>query len=252
MKIKPSIIVSVLASLSLMCSCADAPSAPTLTERREDEVILGRTEDMGDEYIEGFLFFGESTTYHLKSRGILPGGKNTEQVLHDESGTAILNDLTSTMTVINPKNHEKMPFGEAVETIRPKYMLLTFGLNGAVGKIKLGEEYYKSCYRKLIVAIRASSPDTKIILGSCYPVASNMDTTAYSVTQKELNEYIRTINGWTVSLAAEEGLRYLNVNEVLTDGEGDLRLEYQCGDGHHLTREAYVVILEYIRTHGYK
>jgi lysophospholipase L1-like esterase len=130
--------------------------------------------------------------------------------------------------------------------------LLTFGLNGAVAKVKRGEEYFKGCYRELIEAVRQASPNTRIILGSCFPVAENMDMTNYSVTLDGLNGCIETLNCWTLELCSEEGLRYLNVNEVLTDGRGRLKLEYQAGDGHHLTAAAYVKILEYIRTHGYR
>ena len=79
-----------------------------------------------------------------------------------------------------------------------------------------------------------------------------MDMSNYSVTLEGLNGCIETLNGWAIELCEENGLRYLNVNEVLTDGQGRLKLEYQVGDGHHLTREAYIKILEYIRTHGYK
>ena len=78
-----------------------------------------------------------------------------------------------------------------------------------------------------------------------------MDMSAYTIDQKTLNEYIGTINGWTYNLAVEEGLRYLDTAEILKDGDNNLKAEYQAGDGHHLTEEAYRTILYYIRTHKY-
>ena len=78
-----------------------------------------------------------------------------------------------------------------------------------------------------------------------------MDMSAYTIDQKTLNEYIGTINGWTYNLAVEEGLRYLDTAEILKDGDNNLKAEYQAGDGHHLTEEAYRKILYYIRTHKY-
>jgi hypothetical protein len=128
----------------------------------------------------------------------------------------------------------------------------TFGLNGAVQNVRRGKDYYKSCYLALINSVRASSPDTKIILQSAPPVAANMDMSNYSVDVKKLNEHIDTINSWSLELAEEEGLGYLNTAEILKNEVGELRPELQVGDGHHLTAEAYTEMLNYIRTHGYK
>ena len=88
------------------------------------------------------------------------------------------------------------------------------------------------------------------VLQSAFPVAENMDMSAYSVDLETLNAYIRTINEWSYSLACEEGCRYLDTDTVLKDENGNLKIEYQTGDGHHLTAEAYRDILYYIRTHG--
>ena len=72
----------------------------------------------------------------------------------------------------------------------------------------------------------------------------------YSVTLDELNAILDEINAWALELCEEEGVSYLAVNEILKDENGRLKLEYQNGDGHHLTREAYLEILKYLRTHG--
>ncbi len=253
MKIRLLIFVSVLLCITLLSSCGGGGSAP-VSAPKEDEAptVLEQSEDMGRDYIDSFCFFGESTTYHLKSRGVLSKGKDTCQVLADESGTAILDPNTKNMYVLHPESGELVPLSEAIRRKKPKYILLTFGLNGAVSKIARGEEYFKACYKGLAEAILEASPSTKIILGSCFPVAENMDMSRYSVDLDTLNGYIETINGWTLELCQKEGWRYLNMNEVLTDSRGYLRLEYQVGDGHHLTRDAYLKITEYIRTHGYK
>lgn len=235
-------------------ACRDtAPASSVSTDTaRVSRVILERTEDLGSDYIDSFVFFGESTTYHLKSRGVLSGGTNTKQVLANESGTAILDSETENMKVIYPDTGELMSIGDAVAKKRPKYIFLCFGLNGAVANARRGEEYFKICYKELVDKIKTASPETKIIIGSCYPVAKNMDMTHYSVSLDELNEIIRTLNSWSLKVCEERDLRYLDTNEILTDKDGYLMPEYQVGDGHHLTREAYLKIIEYIRTHGYR
>ncbi len=254
MKRKLLFTVTAIILAFLLNSCTSSKTLPVVSDNEvvQSGAILAESKDMGDDYIDSFLFFGESTTYHMKNRGVLSGGKDTKQILANRSGTAILDSSTYNMTVISPITGKEVLLKDAVAAVRPKYMLLTFGLNGAVGNIKKGEEYFRSCYIKLIDTIKSASPDTRIILGSCFPVASNMNMSSYTVTVKELNSYIEITNQWTLDLADDEGLRYLNVNEVLIDSNGYLKFEYQVGDGHHLTRDAYLKILEYIRTHGYK
>lgn len=254
MKTKSFIFISLILCLSLLCSCAGGGEAPSVSAEAEPHTrsaILSPTADMGEGYIDDFVFFGESTTYHLKSRGVLSGGTDTSQVLHDKSGSAILNPETYKMKLIYRDGETPLPFGEAIAKRKPRYLLLTFGLNGASATVKRGKDYFFACYRSVISAARSASPETVIIIQSCFPVAENMDMSRYTVTVDGLNGYIRTINGWALELCAAEGLSYLDTQEILTDGRGRLRLEYQVGDGHHLNTEAYRKILEYVRTHGY-
>ena len=252
---KLSIILSLFLFITVFPACGtdrtDTPAAAT-SDEEISSAILRESEDMGKNYIDSFVFFGESTTYHLKNREVLSGGKNTTQVLGNKSGTAMLDERTSDMYVILPESGALVTVSEALRRKKPKYLMLCFGLNGATSKVKRGKEYFKGCYLSLINTVRTASPETKIIISSCFPVAENMDMSNYSVTLDGLNGCIDTLNSWAIELCEENNLKYLNVNEILTDSHGRLKLEFQVGDGHHLTREAYIKILEYIRTHGYK
>ena len=212
--------------------------------------LMRESEDLGQAYLDSFIFFGESTTYHLKSRGVLSGGVETHQVWGPTSGTVNLDTTVGTLKIVYPPTGEQLTIGEAVRHEQPRRILLCFGLNGAVGNIRRGKEYFQSCYRTVIDAIQRNSPTTEIFLQSAFPVAKNMDMTHFSVDVDTLNAYIRTINEWSAALASEYGLGYLNTAECLCDEQGRLRIEYQNGDGHHLTAEAYQKILYYIRTHG--
>ncbi|MBO5415417.1 MAG: hypothetical protein J6A83_02155 [Clostridia bacterium] len=233
----------------------DTDASLEITEestQAKPSAVLALSEDMGQEYIDSLIFVGESTTYHLKSRGVLTGGTDTKQVWAPRSGTLNLDMSTKNARIVYPPTGEQLSFSEAAAKSRPKYVVFTFGLNGAVQNIRRGKDYYKRCYLSLISEVTSASPDTKIILQSAFPVASNMDMSNYSVDTVTLNEYIDTINRWTAELAEEEGFRYLDSAHSLKDESGFLRGEFQVGDGHHLTAEAYREILYYIRTHGYK
>ncbi len=251
--------IVLLALLLFLCSCEPRESEVVPDSFMGDTVVsldnlsypLKKSDDMGQEYIDSFVFLGESTTYHLKSRGVLTDGKDTTQVWGTKSGTLMLDISTYNCRIVYPETQEELDIGEAMSRKKPKYMLLTFGLNGATSNISKGSEYFKGCYKRLISVLQEASPDTVIILQSCFPVAKSMDTSGFSVGVDTLNEYINIINGWTMDLAKELSLGYLNTAEILKNDDGALFEEYQSGDGYHLTRDAYIKILDYIRTHGY-
>lgn len=254
MKTKLSVsMLSVFLSLLLLSSChTDAVQGEESSTPTIPTAVLEECEDLGQAYIDSFVFFGESTTYHLKSRGVLSGGTETTQVWGPPGGTVNLDTTVGTLKIVYPESGELLTFGEAVRRKKPERILLCFGLNGAVGNVRKGKDYYKSCYEILIQAVRQNSPDTEIYLQSAFPVAENMDMQYHSVSLDTLNGYIDTINSWSAELALEHGIGYLNSAEVLKDENGRLRTEYQVGDGYHLTAQAYDKILYYIRTHGKK
>lgn len=251
MKIKLSwLLIPLLLSGLLLASCAPRRNTEDTTESILPAALVQEGKDLGQAYIDSFIFFGESTTYHLKSRGVLSGGTETRQVWGPTSGTVNLDTTVGTLKIVYPPTGELLTIGEALRREQPKRILFCFGLNGAVGNVRRGKAYFQSCYRILIDAVRKNSPSTEIFLQSAFPVAENMDMTHFSVDLDTLNAHIRTINSWTEELAAEYGLGYLNTAEVLCDENGKLRMEYQNGDGHHLTTLAYEKMLYYIRTHG--
>ncbi len=256
--LKLLIIFPVTASL-VLSSCAGVSDAsalvedsPALTSSGADTLCLGKTHDMGQGYIDSLIFFGESTTAHIRSRGVLSGGKDTKQVWAPKSGTVNLDSTTAHVKIIYPEDGKELTLRQAAERKKPKIIILTFGLNGAVQKVKQGKSFYKSCYLSLIDQIRLGSPDTNIILQSCFPIAADMDMSNYSINAATLNGYITLINSWTAELAQEQCLGYLDTQSVMRDGEGFLLKEFDAGDGHHLTYEAYMTMLEYIKTHGLK
>ena len=255
MKIRLSIYLTVSALMLSLASCAPRPAkaaSECIDTALQSDTILGVTEDMGDEYIDSLIFVGESTTYHMKDREVLSDGKETHQIWAPKCGTINLDMSTTALKIVYPETNELMSIAEAAARKSPEFIIFTFGLNGAVQNIRRGEEYYKKCYRALILSVKDASPKTKIIIQSAPPIARDMDMQNYSITADTLRDHIDTINSWSLSLAEELGLRYLNTAEALKDSEGFLNPDFDVGDGHHLSADAYRKMLEYIRTHGYK
>ncbi len=253
--LKLSILLLLCASLT-GCSRAELEVLEPQTDSDDTEGLyssrLPSTPDSGKEYIDSFIFIGESTTYHLKSRGVLSGGTDTHQVWAPKSGTINLDTETHALKIVFPDTGEEMSFFSASQIKQPQAVILTFGLNGAAAKHSRGEFFFGNCYLSLINEIRAASPSTVIILQSAFPIAADMDMSNFSVDAAALRDCISVINTWSERLAEREGFYYLNTCEVLCDGDGFLKKEFDVGDGHHLTTLAYEKILEYIRTHSYK
>ncbi|HHU22736.1 MAG TPA: hypothetical protein GXZ52_04870 [Clostridiales bacterium] len=217
----------------------DGPDA----EPGQVSTVLGETEDMGQEYVDKLVFLGDSTTYGLKAYSMLSGGKNTTQVWTPASGTLTLS-YQSIATIVYPETGEEITIVEAVTRKQPEYLVITLGVNGVSF---MDEEYFTLEYTKLVNSIAEASPNTRIILNSIYPVASNYDK------QEHINnEKITAANGWILALAEELGVRYLDSASVITGPDGFLPDEYQNGDGIHLNEAGFSRILDYIRTHGYQ
>lgn len=232
-------------------SCAKNTTTAIDTAAEITVSSLKKTQDMGQEYIDSFVFLGESTTYHMKSRGVLKDGTNTQQVWGTKSGTLNLDTTIQSVRIVYPQTGEEITIADALKKSTPEKILLTFGLNGAVQKYQKGKEYFKDCYKALLDTIKTASPHTQIFIQSAFPIAKNIDMKSYTVDSATLNQYIDTINCWSAELALEYQIPFLNTAECLKGEDGYLRHGYQAGDGYHLTVEAYMEILNYIRTHGY-
>lgn len=212
-----------------------------------DKFILKAGSDAGMEYIDQMIFFGESTTAHLRSRGVLTGGTQTKQVWADQSGTKTLNSQLLSTTIVYPETGELLTISQAVERAKPKYMVLSFGLNDIVRFAEQKSKYINN-YNKLIEAIQTASPNTKIILQSVYPIA--LTNTDFSVDAETVNHYSQTLNEWLIEIAAShENVRFADTGSVLRGADNALLPAYDNGDGVHLSTAAYEAILSYLRTH---
>jgi hypothetical protein len=240
----PTATTTVTSGTNVTGNSTDDPGQPA-----KAPVTLTETADMGQAYQDSIIFVGDSTTAHLRSRGVLTGGTETRQVWVPSDNTLLLDFNITKKKIVYPATGIEMTIAEATEKDKPAYMILTIGLNGITSFVN-NKNLYQNCYGSLIDTIKKASPDTKIILQSVYPVAANQRTfTADAVT---LNGYIDILNGYVKELAADKEVRYLDTNSALKGPDGLLPESYQNGDGIHLTAEGYRVILDYIRTHGYQ
>jgi len=203
---------------------------------------LVTTRDAGIEYLDKFIFLGDSTTNGLRDYGVLSGGTDTTQVWTPASGTLSLFNQ-SIATIVYPETGQEITISDAIAEKKPEYLLITLGVNGVAS---MEEDYFKSEYTALVTRIQQASPETRIILNSIYPVAPD-----YQYINEISNEKIAAANIWIEQIARETGVKFLYTYETIADENGTLPQALQNGDGIHLSTEGYDRVLAYIRTHAY-
>ncbi len=205
------------------------------------EAVLNKSDDAGWEYINNTIFIGDSTTHGMAFYAVLDGGKETKQVWTPKSGTLAMWNLLSE-NIVYPDDDSEMLIADAIAIKQPEKVVLTLGVNGVSS---LSEQDFKKYYQGLIDAIKKESPNTKIILQSIYPVCDY-----YQYVESISMEKINRANSWIAQLASDNNIYYLNTITALINENGYLNEDYCNGDGIHISKEGFNVILDYIRTHA--
>ena len=203
--------------------------------------VLDKSEDMGQEYINSLTFLGDSTTYGLKTYKMLKDGKSTKQLWAANGATLSIADIL-TKKIVYPETGKEMLIADAMASAKPEYLVVTLG---AEGLRAIEEEDFVKQYTSLVDALISASPETKIILQSIFPTNEKL--------AKLTNEKVDIANQHILKIAEDKGVRYLDTQSVLKDENGGLNVKYDNGGtGMNLTAEGFAIVLDYIRTHGYK
>ncbi len=222
----------------------DAPTAKPGDGNFADDRLLGQTADAGMSYIDEMIFVGESTTAHFRRSGALTGGTLTKQVWSNELNTMMLDLNIVQKSIIYPETGKEMTIPAAVALEKPKYIVLSFGVNGLSGFGK-NENLYKTAYGKLISAIHEASPETVVILQTIYPLAACADGA------ETKNKTIARLNELLPDIAKTYDAYVVDTASALVGKNGYLPETLHNGDGMHLKNEAYVLLVNYLRTHAY-
>lgn len=209
---------------------------PTPTE-------LAETEDMGQDYLDSIVFYGDSNTNGLRLLELLPGGYGTNQIWTPMSGTLTL-CYWDINYVVYPETWTEMPVTDAMAKKQPEHLIINLGENGISF---MDEDYFISEYTEMVRALQEACPETKIMLSSLYPVAAS-----YPNQDDINNDKISAANSWILDIAAATGTRYIDCAAAVRGEDGALPENLHEGDGYHLNADAFALVLNYIRTHGYQ
>ena len=204
---------------------------------------LEATYDYGEGYLKSIIFICDKTLVPISDHeeSISP-----EQIWTGIDGTLTLDRTLANASVITEGKPNGVSIPTAIENAAPQYVIITLGIENGVSHCT--KEQFKEYYSNLINKIKSTSPDTRIILQSIFPVSSNAEKQDPSIS----NDRIDTANGYISSLAEELSVRYLNTSSVLKGEDGKLDPKYDSGNGIILNQDGMHAVAQYIRTHGYK
>ena len=132
---------------------SNSPTPPSQSTQPSGsgEARLGETTDMGQDYVDKFIFLGDSTTYGLGHYQTV----NKNQVWTPASGTLTLY-LWNTATIVYEDGTE-ISIVDAVTKKQPEYMLITLGV---IGFAMLVLNYFVVVLTALFQSIHEASPNT--------------------------------------------------------------------------------------------
>ncbi len=186
-------------------------------------------------FVDELTFLGDSITAHMASRSEV----SPERIWCTRERYLNLDARIMRARVIAPDTGEEELITELAARVRPRYLVVTLGIDYGVYYYRDAPETFALYYEKLLDGITAASPHTVLLPQSIFPV-----TRACHVVS---NEMIDRANAVIREIAARKGLCYLDTQSVLRDTDGYLDERYcNSEDGIHLNEEAYRVILAYI------
>ena len=177
---------------------------------------------VGDSLSQGWTVYGRMSNANVVAyRGISPQGFTGLQSEPDGTQIVPLDKITDS---------------------QPRKIYIMLGTNSLVS---LSDEAFLAYYEELIQEMQRRMPGVEIYIQSVLPVTGDVAAARPALD----NNRIRSVNDQLARIAYENGVYFLNVQEVFTDENGNLKAELAAADGIHLKPSGYDVWADYLITH---
>lgn len=205
-------------------------TAPSQTTSPAPEVPSTVSPETGETFSDT-LFIGDSRTVGLSEYGDLGQAE-----VFANSGMSVFNLFQAQVTL---KNGTKQGLDEVLSSNRYGSIYLMLGIN----ELGYEEQSILRQYRTVVEQIRARQPQATLIL------EANLHVTREKAAKSDIynNRKIDALNEAIEAIAEETGCRYLNVNSLFDDENGNLAAGYST-DGSHILGKYYSVWVEWIRS----
>ena len=179
------------------------------------------------------LFIGDSRTVGLSEYGDL--GK---AVVFADSGMSVFNLLDAQVSL---GNGHKQNLDQVLSSANFKTIYLMLGIN----ELGYEDKAIITQYRSVVERIRAVQPAAALVL------EANLHVTGEKAAKSNIfnNQRIDALNKSIKKIAEDTGCRYIDVNSLFDDENGNLSAAYST-DGAHILGKYYSVWVEWIRNGG--
>ncbi|MCR5556974.1 MAG: hypothetical protein K6F75_05370 [Butyrivibrio sp.] len=211
----------------------ETATAGMKTESTPDTTVLAKKEGAKDGYLNRCVFLGDSRTVAMVNYGFFNDDAALAQIGISHPSFAsnkFINNAGKEYTLKSYLGSHQAPV---------IYILL--GVNGING---LSEQKYKDSFRTLIDSVAQMAPNSNIVLVAIGPVDDN------GIYKNSVqNAWIDKYNDFLLETAKEKQIFYLDIAEILKGPDGQVKSEYNGGDGLHYSGRGCEAIFKYIVEH---
>ena len=211
----------------------ETATAETKVESTAETTVLSLKEDAKDGYLNRCVFLGDSRTVAMVNYGFINDDAALAQIgiSHPSfAGNTFINNAGKEYTLKSYLASHQAPV-----------IYVALGVNGINDP---SEDHYKKTYNELVDKIIEQAPNSNVVIMSIGPVNDNGP---YKKTVQ--NSWIVKYNDFLLNMAKDKHIFYLDIAEVLTGSDGQVKPEYNGGDGLHYSGSGCQAILDYIVQH---
>jgi lysophospholipase L1-like esterase len=172
---------------------------------------------------KGIVFLGNSITEAGKWNDLLPGRKVMNRGISGDNSFGVVARMSSIL-----KN-------------KPSKIFLMIGINDLKREVPV--PVIAENYKRIIQAVKTSSPGTKLYLQSVLPVN---DSLLIAPFRKIKNEDILKLNQQLQSMADGKNIFYVDLHKVFSEANGQLKAD-ETPDGIHLKISSYAAWVDYLK-----
>ncbi len=205
----------------------------TKSESTPDTTVLTKKEGAKDGYLNRCVFLGDSRTVAMVNYGFFNDDAALAQI-------GISHPAFASNKFINNAGKE-YTLKTYLASHQAPVIYILLGVNGINDP---SETHYRNTFVTLIDKVAEMAPNSNLVLVAIGPVDDN------GIYKNSVqNAWIDKYNDFLLETAKEKHIFYLNIAEILKGSDGQVKSEYNGGDGLHYSGKGCEAIFRYIVEH---
>ena len=202
-------------------------------ESTPDTTVLAKKDGAKEGYLNRCVFLGDSRTVAMVNYGFFNDDAALAQI-------GISHPAFASNKFINNAGKEYTLKSYLASHQAPVIYIL-LGVNGINDP---SETHYKNTFLTLIDSVAEMAPNSNLVLVAIGPVDDN------GIYKNSVqNAWIDKYNDFLLETAKEKHIFYLDIAEILKGSDGQVKSEYNGGDGLHYSGKGCEAIFRYIVEH---